>query len=68
MTPFAEQLLVVLALMLAAVFLAGCAAQPAAPAVPDAPRTFSGICALKGIGQSEEGVTFVLAHCEEKKP
>lgn len=47
--------------------LAACATTKAEPAAPVAPRTFSGIWALKGIGQSEEGVTFVLAHCEEKK-
>lgn len=54
------------ALLLVVLNLAACATPPA-PAKSPAERTFTGLCALKPIGQNEEGLTFVLAHCEEKK-
>lgn len=44
-----------------ALLLAACAATPPAQ------DTFTGICALKPIGQNEEGLTFVMAHCEAAK-
>lgn len=54
--------------LLAVIGLVGaCATTKAATDKPEAPRTFSGICALKPIGQDGGGLMFVLAHCEEQK-
>ena len=31
------------------------------------PTSFTGICGLKPLGQNEQGIAFVLAHCEAQK-
>jgi len=44
--------------------LLGCATVDPEKSIP---TSFSGICGLKPIGKSEEGILYVAAHCESRE-
>lgn len=57
--------LIPIPVLLAPLWLFGCATPDATPAA--GPRIFTGICAVRPIGQNEGGLVVLAAQCQEAK-